>query len=100
MIDVLVITKNEECNLPHCLHALAGWTRAIYVVDSGSTDRTIEIARELGAEVAEQREVFYRGIRGGARGAEMDPESSKYQEKHYVYRGNYSKRIDFQDNDD
>ncbi len=53
MIDVLVITKNEECNLPQCLHALAGWTRAIYVVDSGSTDRTCEIARELGAEVVE-----------------------------------------------
>ncbi|MEE3001925.1 MAG: glycosyltransferase family 2 protein [Planctomycetota bacterium] len=50
---MLVITKNEECNLPQCLHALAGWTRAIYVVDSGSTDRTCEIARELGAEVVE-----------------------------------------------
>jgi len=53
LIDVLVITKNEERNLPHCLHALAGWTRAIHVVDSGSTDRTCEIARELGAEVVE-----------------------------------------------
>ncbi|MEC8320846.1 MAG: glycosyltransferase family 2 protein, partial [Planctomycetota bacterium] len=50
MLDVLIITRNEESNLPHCLAALQGWTRRIYVVDSGSTDRTREIAREMGAE--------------------------------------------------
>ncbi len=53
MIDAFVITKNEELNLPHCLRALAGWTRRVFVVDSGSTDRTCDIARELGAEVVE-----------------------------------------------
>jgi glycosyltransferase involved in cell wall biosynthesis len=50
VLDVLIITRNEESNLPHCLAALQGWTRRIYVVDSGSTDRTPEIAREMGAE--------------------------------------------------
>ena len=50
MLDVLIITRNEEANLPHCLEALQGWTRKIFVVDSGSTDRTPEIAREMGAE--------------------------------------------------
>lgn len=50
MLDVLIITRNEEANLPHCLEALRGWTRKIFVVDSGSTDRTPEIAREMGAE--------------------------------------------------
>jgi glycosyltransferase involved in cell wall biosynthesis len=53
VIDAFVITKNEELNLPHCLQALAGWTRRVFVVDSGSTDRTCDIARELGAEVVE-----------------------------------------------
>lgn len=53
MIDVLVITKNEELNLPKCLEALAGWTSRVFVVDSGSSDRTCEIARDLGAEVVE-----------------------------------------------
>lgn len=50
MLDVLIITRNEEANLPHCLAALQGWTRKIFVVDSGSTDRTQEIAEEMGAE--------------------------------------------------
>ena len=50
MIDVLVITKNEEANLPSCLEALQGWTRKVFVVDSGSTDRTSEIAISMGAE--------------------------------------------------
>lgn len=50
MIDVLIITKDEEANLPHCLDALAGWTRKVFVVDSGSTDRTREIAEAAGAE--------------------------------------------------
>lgn len=51
MIDVLIITFNESLNLPHCLGALAGWTRRIFVVDSGSTDGTQDIARSFGAEV-------------------------------------------------
>lgn len=50
MIDVMIITYNEELNLPRCLEALQGWTRKIFVVDSGSTDRTEEIARSYGAE--------------------------------------------------
>jgi glycosyltransferase involved in cell wall biosynthesis len=50
VLDVLIITQNEESNLPHCLAALQGWTAGVFVVDSGSTDRTPEIAREMGAE--------------------------------------------------
>ena len=53
MIDVLIITRDEEVNLPHCLRALAGWTHRVFVVDSGSTDRTRAIAEEFGAEVVE-----------------------------------------------
>ncbi len=51
MIDVLIITKNEEANIGFCLQALQGWTNRVYVVDSGSTDRTKEIAESYGAEV-------------------------------------------------
>ncbi|MCC7145470.1 MAG: colanic acid biosynthesis acetyltransferase WcaF [Phycisphaeraceae bacterium] len=51
MIDVMIITYNEALNLPYCLRALTGWVRKIYVVDSGSTDGTVEIARSFGAEV-------------------------------------------------
>lgn len=51
MIDVMIITHNEAINLPHCLQALQGWTNKIFVIDSGSTDGTQDLARSFGAEV-------------------------------------------------
>ncbi|MEM7229326.1 MAG: glycosyltransferase family 2 protein [Planctomycetota bacterium] len=51
MIDVMMITKNEALNVPYSLKALQGWTNKVFVVDSGSTDGTQDIARSLGAEV-------------------------------------------------
>jgi len=53
-IEVLIITKDEEANLPHTLASLQGWTQRIWVVDSGSSDRTVEIARAAGCEVRVQ----------------------------------------------
>ncbi|MCP4893361.1 MAG: glycosyltransferase family 2 protein, partial [Actinomycetales bacterium] len=50
MLDVLIITQNEEANIGRCLKALTGWTRRIFVIDSGSTDRTREIVESHGAE--------------------------------------------------
>ena len=49
--SVVVLTFNEERNLAACLDSVAGWAAEIFVVDSGSTDRTVAIAREFGAEV-------------------------------------------------
>jgi acetyltransferase-like isoleucine patch superfamily enzyme/glycosyltransferase involved in cell wall biosynthesis len=49
MVDVLIQTHNEELNLAHALKSVQGWVNRIFVVDSGSTDRTAEIAREYGA---------------------------------------------------
>lgn len=46
---MIILTLNEEINLPHCLESLAGHVQSIYVIDSGSTDRTAEIARQFGA---------------------------------------------------
>ncbi len=51
-ISAVVITKNEEANLPECLAALA-WADEILVVDSFSTDATVELARKLGARVVQ-----------------------------------------------
>ena len=51
MIDVMIITYNEAINLPHCLQALRGWTNKVFVIDSGSTDGTQDLARSFGAEV-------------------------------------------------
>ncbi len=51
MYSVLILTLNEERNLPRCLGSLRGCDD-IVVLDSGSTDRTAAIAREAGARVA------------------------------------------------
>jgi glycosyltransferase involved in cell wall biosynthesis len=50
-VSLTVIVKNEEANLPHCLASVEGIFDEIVVVDTGSTDRTKEIAREFGAKV-------------------------------------------------
>ena len=52
-ISVVVLTLNEEANLPSCLRSVCGWAAEVFVVDAGSTDRTREIAAEFGATVVE-----------------------------------------------
>ncbi len=50
-LSVCLIVKNEEKFLPQCLASVKGIAGQIVVVDTGSTDRTVEIAKEFGAEV-------------------------------------------------
>jgi putative colanic acid biosynthesis acetyltransferase WcaF len=54
MVDVLIQTHNEELNLPHTLQSVQGWVNRIFVVDSGSTDRTRQIAAGFGAVVVDK----------------------------------------------
>jgi glycosyltransferase involved in cell wall biosynthesis len=49
-VSVLILTLNEEAHLPACLASVAG-ADDIVILDSGSTDRTAEIARAAGARV-------------------------------------------------
>jgi glycosyltransferase involved in cell wall biosynthesis len=51
-ISVIVAVRNEARNLPRCLAALSG-VGEVYVVDSQSTDETVEIARNYGAQVVQ-----------------------------------------------
>jgi glycosyltransferase involved in cell wall biosynthesis len=53
VISVLVLTNNEEQDLPGCLASVA-WSDDVHVLDSMSTDRTVEVAREHGAQVTER----------------------------------------------
>ena len=50
-VTAIVLTLNEARNLDACLASLAGWVQALHVVDSGSTDGTLEIAARYGASV-------------------------------------------------
>ena len=50
-LTVLVLTFNEELNLGDCLASVASWAESLVIVDSGSTDRTIDIARKYGAHL-------------------------------------------------
>ncbi|MFQ5828091.1 MAG: tetratricopeptide repeat protein [Candidatus Methylomirabilia bacterium] len=50
-LSLCMIVKNEEAALPRCLDSAARWVDEIVVVDTGSTDRTPEIARSYNAKV-------------------------------------------------
>jgi len=52
-LSVILITRNEEANLRDCLASLEGLAQQIVVVDTASTDRTIAIAQEFGATIAQ-----------------------------------------------
>lgn len=52
-LSLIVIARNEEASIGRCLGTAAGLADEIVLVDNGSTDRTIQIAREAGAKVIE-----------------------------------------------
>ncbi len=49
-VSVLILTKNEQHDLPACLNSVA-WSDDVHVLDSGSTDDTVALARAQGALV-------------------------------------------------
>lgn len=49
-VSILILTYNEENNIRRCLSSVE-WCEDIVVVDSGSTDHTVDIAKEQGATV-------------------------------------------------
>lgn len=50
-ITAIVLTLNEELNIERCLQSIVGLCSQIYVVDSGSTDRTEDLARKYKVNV-------------------------------------------------
>lgn len=50
MISIIILTKNEESDLPMCL-ASVKWSDDVHVLDSGSTDDTVAVAVSYGAKV-------------------------------------------------
>lgn len=60
-ISVIIITLNEEKNIRDCLESIKDWVDEIFLVDSGSTDRTLEIAKDYTDKICFHRfENFYQ----------------------------------------
>jgi glycosyltransferase involved in cell wall biosynthesis len=64
-ISILILTRNEERDLPGALESVA-WSDDIHVFDSFSTDRTLEIARAAGAQVHQRAFDDYASHRNAA----------------------------------
>jgi glycosyltransferase involved in cell wall biosynthesis len=62
MLSVLILTKNEEADLPGCL-ASVSFSDDVHVLDSESSDATVDIARSLGAKVHLRRFDTFSGQR-------------------------------------
>lgn len=50
-ITALILTKNEEINIKDCIESITNLVKRVVVIDSYSTDKTVEIASDCGAEV-------------------------------------------------
>ena len=59
-LTVIIPCKNEEANIRGCIESIIGLADEVVVADSGSTDRTMEIAKDLGCRIIE-REYRYSG---------------------------------------
>jgi glycosyltransferase involved in cell wall biosynthesis len=51
LLSVIILTYNEAANLPTCLESLQSLNAEIFIIDSGSSDSTVEIAKEFGCQV-------------------------------------------------
>ena len=49
-ISIFIITRNEEVRISRTIEAVRDWVAEVIVVDSGSTDETVTIAKALGAK--------------------------------------------------
>ena len=55
-LSVILITRNEEANLADCLASLEGIAQQIVVVDTNSSDQTLEIAKTYGAVITQPKD--------------------------------------------
>ena len=58
-VTVIILTKNEEVNLPECLSSIKGFATRVVVVDSFSIDGTEKIAKSMGADFYQNKFVNY-----------------------------------------
>ena len=52
-LGIIILTYNEELNIENCLQGVADWAGEILIVDSYSTDKTLEIVKKYGCKVVQ-----------------------------------------------
>lgn len=58
-VTVVVLTLNEEFNLPGAIESIKDWATEIFIVDSCSADKTVDVALNYGAHVVQHEFVNY-----------------------------------------
>ena len=77
-ITAIILTFNEEIHLARCIESLLPLTKNIVVVDSLSTDRTVEIARHYGARVLERAWENNHSIQFNWALTQLDPSQTEW----------------------
>lgn len=54
-LAVIIMTYNEEANIAQALASVSGWAGEVFILDSYSNDRTLEIARQFDCEVVQNK---------------------------------------------
>ncbi len=72
-ISAVIITLNEARNIGRCLDSLAGVADEVIVVDSGSTDGTVELAKARGARVGHRDWTNYSAQKNHANSLAQGP---------------------------
>lgn len=58
-LTAIILTLNEESNIEACIQSIQGFASRVVVVDSGSSDRTLELAKALGADTYTNPFTYY-----------------------------------------
>ena len=58
-VTLVINTRNEEAHLAECLNSVKDWVSQIVLMDMESSDRTVEISKEFGAEIYHHPQVGY-----------------------------------------
>ena len=54
-ISIIILTYNEEIHIKRCIENVKPFTKDIFIVDSYSTDKTVEIAEQFGAKIYQNK---------------------------------------------
>lgn len=57
-LTTIILTFNEEKNIADAINSVKDVSKRVVVIDSFSTDKTVEIAKYLGAEIFQNKWIF------------------------------------------